>query len=70
MASLTTLKLSTSGLPKKIIKIYNIRGLDVVFEVEYFWNGWVKKNGVNQCCRQSKQSERALADSGGCTKVD
>ena len=32
---------------KKIIKIFNIRGPDVMFEVEYLWNGWVKKNGVN-----------------------
>ena len=31
---------------KKIIKIFNIRGPDVMFEVEYPWNGWVKKNGV------------------------
>ena len=28
-------------------KNYNIRGPDVVFEVEYLWNGWVKKDGVN-----------------------
>ena len=26
-----------SGLPIKIIKVYNIRGSDVVFEVEYLW---------------------------------
>ena len=42
-ASLKTLRLSTSGLPIKIIKIYNIRGPDVMFEVEYLWNGWVKE---------------------------
>ena len=36
-----------SGLPIKIIKIDNIRGLDVVFEVEYLLNSWVKKDGVN-----------------------
>ena len=29
------------------MKIYNIRGPDVVFEVEYLWNGWIKMNGVN-----------------------
>ena len=28
-------------------KNYNISGHYVVFEVEYLWNGWVKKNGVN-----------------------
>ena len=38
---------SRQGLPIKIIKIYNIRGPDVVFEVEYFWNDRVKKDGVN-----------------------
>ena len=38
---------SKSGLPIKIIKIFNIRGPDVVFEAEYLWNGWVKKDGVN-----------------------
>ena len=27
--------------------MYNIRGPDVVFEVEYLPNGWVKKDGVN-----------------------
>ena len=26
-------------LSLKIIKIYNFRGLDVVFEIEYLWNG-------------------------------
>ena len=30
----------------KIIKIYNTRVTKVVFEVEYFWNGWVTKVGV------------------------
>ena len=24
-----------------------LKGPDVVFEVEYLWNGWVKKDGVN-----------------------
>ena len=47
MVSLTTLRLSTSELPIKIIKIYNIKGTDVVLEVEYLWNGWVKKDEVN-----------------------
>ena len=42
-----TQSLRTTGLPIKIIKIYNIRVTDVVCEVKYFWNGWVKKNGVN-----------------------
>ena len=28
-------------------KNYNIRGLYIVFEVEYLWNDLVKKNGVN-----------------------
>ena len=28
-------------------KNYNIRGPHVMFEVEYLWNGWVKKDGVN-----------------------
>ena len=28
-------------------KIYNIRGDLVAFEVEYLWNGWVKKDWVN-----------------------
>ena len=31
----------------KIFKIYNIRGLDVVFEVAYLWNDWAKKDEVN-----------------------
>ena len=35
------------GLPIKIIKIYNIRVIDVVFEVEYRCNEWVKKDGVS-----------------------
>ena len=30
-----------------MIKIYNIRDTDVVFEVEYLENGWVKKVEVN-----------------------
>ena len=49
MASLTMLRLSTSGKPLKIIQNYNIlhKGPDVTFEVEYLWNGWVKKDGVN-----------------------
>ena len=35
-------------MPIKIIKIYNIGvTTDVVFEVEYLCNGWVKNNGVN-----------------------
>ena len=34
-------------LPIKIIEIYNTRVTDVVFEVEYLCNGWVKKDGVN-----------------------
>ena len=29
------------------IKICNIRGSGVVFEVYYLWNGWVKKDAVN-----------------------
>ena len=28
-------------------KDYNIKAPYVVFEVEYLWNGWVKKDGVN-----------------------
>ena len=28
-------------------KNYNIRVPYTVFEVEYLWNGWVKKDGVN-----------------------
>ena len=36
-----------TGLPKNFIKIYNIRGLDTVFEVKYPWNGRVKKDEVN-----------------------
>ena len=28
-------------------KNYNIGGPYVVFKVEYLWNGWVKKDGVN-----------------------
>ena len=43
---LTTLRLSTSGLPIKIIKIYNIRGPYVMCQLEYLWNGRVK-DGVN-----------------------
>ena len=39
MASLTMLIQSKSELPIKIIKIYNTKGPDVVFEVEYLWNG-------------------------------
>ena len=44
-ASLTTLK----GVINVTVanKIYNIRGLDIVLEVEYLSNGWVKKDGVN-----------------------
>ena len=42
-----TLRLLTWELPIKIIKTYNIRGPDVVFEVEYLWNDSVKKDGVN-----------------------
>ena len=36
-----------TGLPIKIIKIYNVRVTDVVFEVEYLCNGWLKNNTVN-----------------------
>ena len=36
-----------SGMPIKIFKIYNIRAPDVVFEIEYLWNGSVKKDVVN-----------------------
>ena len=40
--------LEVLGLRLKIIKIYNIRGFDVVFDVpvDYLWNGWVKTDGV------------------------
>ena len=31
----------------KIVRIYNIRVNDVVFEVECLCNEWVKKDGVN-----------------------
>ena len=31
----------------RVVKNYYIRGPYVVFEVEYLWNGSVKKNGVN-----------------------
>ena len=31
----------------KISKICNIIGQNVVLKVEYLWNGWVKKDGVN-----------------------
>ena len=36
---------SKSGLPIKIM----LREVDpyFVFEVEYLWNGWVKKDGIN-----------------------
>ena len=44
MASPTTLRLSTPGLP---IKIVTLEALYVAFEVEYLWNGWVKKDGFN-----------------------
>ena len=37
--------LSTSGLPLKI----KITEDHVVFEVEYLWNGRVKKDGVSLC---------------------
>ena len=40
-------KLSMSRLPIKIVRIYNIGGLDVMFEVEYLWNDGSKKDGVN-----------------------
>ena len=30
-----------------MIKVYNVRATDVVFEVDYLCNGWVKKDGVN-----------------------
>ena len=39
--------LPISGLPVKIITFCNVRGPNVVFEVEYLGNGPVKKNGVN-----------------------
>ena len=35
------------GLPINIIKIYNVKGADIMFEVKYLWNGWVRKDGVN-----------------------
>ena len=44
MASPATLRLSIIRVANKN---YNIRGPDVVFEVEYLWNGWVKKDGIN-----------------------
>ena len=30
-----------------ILQLYSIRDPNVMLEVEYPWNGWVKKNGVN-----------------------
>ena len=42
MLSLTTQKLSTSGLPIKIITLEA-----PTLEVDYLWNGWVKRDGVN-----------------------
>ena len=54
-ASLTTLRLLTSGLPIKITKIDNIRSPDVVFEVEYLWNGWVSIGQEGWSQRQSSQ---------------
>ena len=27
--------------------MHYIRGPDVVFEVEYLWNGWIKMNKIN-----------------------
>ena len=29
------------------MNIYDIKGPDVVFKIEYLWNGWIKKDGVN-----------------------
>ena len=43
MASLTTPKLSTLGLPIKIITF----GVYVVFEEEHRWNGSIKNDRVN-----------------------
>ena len=40
MASLKTINVMVAN------KIYNIKSPDVVFEVKYCWNDWVKKNGV------------------------
>ena len=37
--------LAKQGLP---ITIYIQRGSDVMFEIEYLWNGWVKNDGVHK----------------------
>ena len=40
-------KVINNRVATKIIKIYNIKGPDVVSEVEYIWNGSAKKDEVN-----------------------
>ena len=42
-----TLMLINDRIANKSLQIYNNRVTDVVFEVEYFCKGWVKKDGVN-----------------------
>ena len=42
---MASLRLSTSRIPLKLVKIYKIRGPYVVFEVKDLRNSWVQKDG-------------------------